>query len=88
MKNTMSLAFAVVLGGGIGSTLGAAFHQVATGVAVRSRRGNFRRCPGITKRVWSAQDELLKRYPILSRKTRNDGHSTDRYMLVTGDSYG
>ncbi|MFZ0707378.1 MAG: hypothetical protein WAM71_17390 [Candidatus Korobacteraceae bacterium] len=34
MKNTMSLAFAVVLGGGIGSALGAAFHQVATGLAV------------------------------------------------------
>ena len=41
MKNTMGLAFAVVLGGGIGSALGAAFHQVATGVALGIAAGIF-----------------------------------------------
>jgi hypothetical protein len=41
MKNTLSLAFAVVVGGGIGAALGAAFHQVATGIAVGVTSGIF-----------------------------------------------
>jgi len=41
MRNTMSLAAAVVLGGGVGCALGAAFHQIGTGVALGVAAGIF-----------------------------------------------
>ena len=77
MKNTMNLAFAVVLGGGIGSALGAAFHQVATGVALGVAAGIFAAALELRTGFGRRKDELLKRpVPTLLAKSKGWGTRT------------